>query len=280
MIAWGLADAGGRQTISWLGGVRYPMQEGAVAALYYSDRLCDVALGVVGLPVAVAIFPLLCRHAVRGDHRQMGADMTLGLRLVLCVSIPAGVGLMLLAEPITRLLLERGNFSPADTVRVAWLINYYGAGVWANCAWPVVVRGFYALNDYRTPVRVAVWVVSLNLLLNLTLIWPLAEAGLALSTTIATVVQLFILALIFSRRQAPLVWRTLAATSARAILAASAMTGAVCLILPYMLMGDSFIAKLIDVAVPIFLGAATYCGAYLLLGGRELGMLWSGKGDD
>ena len=105
----------------------------------------------------------------------MGADMTLGLRLVLCLSIPAGVGLMLLAQPITRLILERGNFRPEDTVRVAWLIDYYGAGVWANCAWPVVVRGFYALNDYRTPVRVGVWVVSLNLVLNLTLIWPLGR---------------------------------------------------------------------------------------------------------
>ena len=69
-----------------------------MASLYFSDRLCDFTLGIVGLPVAVAIFPLLCRHADRGDHRQMGADMTLGLRLVLCLSIPAGVGLMLLAR--------------------------------------------------------------------------------------------------------------------------------------------------------------------------------------
>jgi putative peptidoglycan lipid II flippase len=280
LIAWGLAATSGSETIAWLGGVNYPMRQGAVAALYYSDRLCDVPLGIVGLPVAVTIFPLLCRHAARGDHRQMGADMTLGLRLVLCLSIPAGVGLMLLAQPITRLLLERGNFSPQDTDRVAWLIRYYGAGVWANCAWPVVVRGFYALSDYRTPVRVAVWVVSLNLVLNLTLIWPLAEAGLALSTTIATVVQLFILMAIFSRRQAPLDWRALAATSARAILATSAMAGVVLLILPHMPSGSSLISQGIHVGVPIFLGAAAYCGAYLLLGGRELGMLWSGKVED
>ena len=281
LIAWGLATkAGGPQVISWLGGVHYPMQQGAVASLYFSDRLCDFTLGIVGLPVAVAIFPLLCRHADRGDHRQMGADMTLGLRLVLCLSIPAGVGLMLLAKPITQLILQGGHFSADDTDRVAWLINYYGAGVWANCAWPVVVRGFYALNDYRTPVRVAVWVVSLNLVLNLTLIWPLAEAGLALSTTIATVVQLFILTAIFSRRQAPLGWRPLAATSVRAILATLAMGGVVCLVLPHTPSGRSVVSQGIHVGVPIFLGAAAYCGAYLLLGGRELGMLWSGRVED
>jgi putative peptidoglycan lipid II flippase len=279
LIAWGLAASkDGPQWIWWLGGaVRYPMEQGAVAALYYGDRLCDYPLGIVGLPVAVAIFPLLCRHAARGDHRQMGADMTLGLRLVFCLSIPAGVGLILLAQPITRLLLERGNFLPEDTVRVAWLLDYYAASVWANCAWPVVVRGFYALNDYRTPVRVCVWVVSLNLVLNLTLIWPFAEAGLAISTTLVTFLQLFILMAIFSRRQAPLDWQALAATSVRAILATSAMAAVVCLVLPYMPQGDKFVAKAILVGVPILLGAATYCCAYLLLGGRELGMLWSGK---
>ena len=282
LIAWGLAAAaGGPQTISWLGGVHYPMQQGAVAALYYSDRLCDFTLGIVGLPVAVAIFPLLCRYAARGDHRQMGADMTLGLRLVFCLSIPAGVGLILLAQPITRLVFEHVNFRPQDTVRVAWLIDYYAAGVWANCAWPVVVRGFYALNDYRTPVRVGVWVVGLNLVLNLTLIWtPLAEAGLAISTTVATAVQLFLLMAIFSRRQAPLGWRPLAATSVRAILATLAMAGVVCAVLPHMPSSSRFISQGIHVGVPIVLGMATYCGAYLLLGGRELAMLVHGRIED
>ena len=280
LIAWGLVAADNSQTIAWLGHVEYPMRQGAVAALYYSDRLCDFTLGIVGLPVAVAIFPLLCHHAARGDHEQMGADMTLGLRLVLCLSIPAGIGLILLAHPITQLVFQRGNFSPKDTDRVAWLINYYAAGIWANCAWPVVVRGFYALNDYRTPVRIGVWAVILNLVLNLTLIWPLAEAGLALSTTIATVVQLFILMAVFSRRQAPLHWPALAATTVRAILASLAMAGVVHFALPYMPSGGSLISRGVQVGVPIALGAAAYGVAYLLLGGRELGMLWSGQVED
>ena len=278
LIAWGLAAAaGGPQTISWLGGVHYPMQQGAVAALYYSDRLCDFTLGIVGLPVAVAIFPLLCRYAARGDHRQMGADMTLGLRLVFCLSIPAGVGLILLAQPITRLVFEHGNFRPQDTVRVAWLIGYYAAGVWANCAWPVVVRGFYALNDYRTPVRVGVWVVGLNLVLNLTLIWPLAEAGLAISTTVATAVQLFLLMAIFSRRQAPLGWRPLGRHE-RARRSRNLGHGR------RRVRRSAVHAKRRPVHQPgdsrgraDRSGQATYCGAYLLLGGRELAMLVHGR---
>jgi putative peptidoglycan lipid II flippase len=282
LIAWGLAAVPeGSQTISWLGdAVQYPLQQGAVAALYYGDRLCEYPLGIVGMPVAVAIFPLLSRHAARGDHRRLGADMTLGLRLVLCLSVPAGVGLMLLAEPITRLLFERGEFRPEDTIRVARVVGFYAAGVWAYCASPVVVRGFYALNDYVAPVRVAACVVGLNLVLNLTLIWWMAERGLALSTTVAAAVQVLALMAIFSRRQAPLDWRQLAATALRAILAAAGMAGVVCLVLTKMPSAAGLMGQLFRVGVPILLGTATYCGAYLLLGGRELGMLWSGRAED
>jgi putative peptidoglycan lipid II flippase len=281
-IAWGLSTPkDGPQTIAWLGGcVQYPMEQGAVASLYFSDRVCDFALGIVGLPVAVAIFPLLCQHANREDHRQLGIDMTLGLRLVCLLSIPASVGLVLLAQPITRLLFQTGNFTAEDTVRVARVIDYYAAGVWANCAWPVLVRGFYALNDYRTPVRVGVWVVGLNLVLNLTLIWPLAEVGLAISTTVATIVQLSILAVLFSRRRASLDWKKLFTTVVRTILAAAAMAGVVHDVLARMPGGSGVVSQLIQVGVPVILGVAVYCGAYLLLGGRELGMLWSGRADE
>jgi putative peptidoglycan lipid II flippase len=282
LIAWGLAAVpDGPQTISWLGdAVQYPLQRGAVAALYYGDRLCEYPLGIVGMPVAVAIFPLLSRHAARGDHRRLGADMTLGLRLVLCLSVPAGVGLMLLAEPITRLLFERGEFRPEDTIRVARVVAFYAAGVWAYCASPVVVRGFYALNDYVAPIRVAAWVVGLNFVLNLTLIWWMAESGLALSTSVAAGVQVLALMAIFSRRQAPLDWRQLAATTLRSILAAAAMAGVLCLALAQIPSPGGLMSQLIRVGMPILLGAATYCGAYLLLGGRELGMLWSGRAED
>ena len=65
------------------------------------------------------------------------------------------------------------------------MVAWYATGVWAYCESAVMVRGFYALNDFGTPVRVAAWMVVLNLVLNLTLIWPLAEAGLAISTAVA-----------------------------------------------------------------------------------------------
>jgi putative peptidoglycan lipid II flippase len=283
LIAWGLAVApNGSPSFSCLGRtVHYPMQQGAVAAIYFGDRLCEFPLGVVGLAVAVAIFPLLSRHAGRGDYRQLGADMTVGLRLVFCLALPAGAGLFLLAEPVTRLLFQRGQFRPEDTIRAARMVAWYATGVWAYCESAVVVRGFYALNDFRTPVRVAAWAVGLNLFLNLTLIWPLAEAGLAISTSISAAVQVLALIAIFSRRRAPLIWRSLAATAIRAILAALVM-GTVVLFVVRAMAPDSgrLASQLLRVGVPLLAGMGAYCGAYLLLGGRELGMLLSGKIDE
>ena len=279
LIAWGLARASdGPEFIPWLNNsVRYPMQQGAVAALFFGDQLSEFPLGIVGMAVAVAIFPLLSRHAARGDRQQLGADMTLGLRLVLCLGVPAGAGLILLAEPIARLLLQHGYFERGDTIRTALIIAWYASGVWAYCASQVVVRGFYALNDCATPVRVAAWVVGLNLALNLTLIWPMAEAGLAASTSVAAAVQTVVLMAIFSRRQAPLGWRSLLATVTRTILSTLVMAGVVYVTLVHMPSTGEIVSQLLRVGVPILLGGAAYCGSYWLLGGRELGMLLNGR---
>jgi putative peptidoglycan lipid II flippase len=275
LIAWGLTAArDGPQYIPWLGeSVRYPMQQGAVAAIYYGSRLYEFPLGIVGMAVAVAIFPLLSRHAARGDRQSLMADMTLGLRLVLCLSVPAGVGLILLAEPVARLIFQHGHFGPDDTLRTAKMIAWFATGVWAYCSTPVLVRGFYAMNDRATPVRIAVWMVGLNLFLNLTLIWPMAEVGLAASTSVAAAVQTVLLVALFSRRHIPLDWRPLIVTTLRTIFASAVMAGVVYMTLAYLPEAEGLWSQAVQVGVPIALGMAAYGVMFRLLGGRELGML-------
>ncbi len=276
LIAWGLAAApDGPQQIAWLGGaVRYPLKQGAAAAIYYGERLYQFPVGVLGLAVAAAIFPLLSRHAARGHYKKLGSDLTLGLRLVLCLGIPAGVGLILLAEPLARLLFERGQFTPDDTARAAWMIKCYAVGVWAFCTLPVVVRGFYALGNAATPARVAGTVVGLNLALNLTLIWtPLAEGGLAVATSISSAVQVVVLLLIFSRRGSPLGWSILAVSVGRTLAATLAMAAAGYLTIARLPLGEGLGGEVAQVLVPFMVCVAVYCGIYRLLGGRELGML-------
>ena len=281
LIAWGLASSpGGPECIPWLGGtVHYPMREGAVAAIAFGDRFSELPFALIGASVAVAIFPLLSRHAARGDHQHLGADLTLGMRLVFCLAMPAGMGLFLLAEPISRLRFQYGQFRPEDTIRAARMVAYYAIGAWAYCESVVLVRGFYALGDFRTPARLALWMVGLNLALNLTLIWPMAEAGLALSTSVTAAVQVIVLLVIFSRRQATLNWSALTAATLRTIFSTAVMAGVVYVALGQMPKTDALLDKLLCVSIPVIAGAVVYCSSYWLLGGRELGMLLSGMID-
>jgi putative peptidoglycan lipid II flippase len=224
LVAWILAaPRGSGRTIPWLG-VEYPMEQGAAAALYFGERLYQFPLGMIGIAVATVVFPLLARHTARGDLAAVGEDLTRGLRLVFVVAVPSAVGLVILAEPIARLMFERGQFTAADTARTARIIAVYGSGVWAYCALPVLVRGFYALGDRATPLRIALGAVALNLTLDLSLIWWLAEAGLAAATVVSATVQMVTLAALFSRRHVRLGWAKLAATMVRAAMASGAMT--------------------------------------------------------
>jgi len=274
LIAWGLTARDGQSAgIAWLGGVRYPLEQGAAAAIYFGERLYQFPLGILGLAVATAIFPLLSRHAARGDQRRLGADLTLGLRLVAFLSIPAAVGLIMLAEPLARLLFQRGQFTAEDTARAARMIAWYATGVWAYCALPVVVRGYYALGDRTTPIRIGVGVVLLNLTLNLTLIWPMAEAGLAVSTSIAAGVQVCFLLAIFSRRKMSLGWRDLAATTARTLVATAVMAVAGYATLSLIGGADRLLGQLCRVLIPLGVSMGVFFSVAHLLGSREASLL-------
>jgi putative peptidoglycan lipid II flippase len=274
MIAWGLAaPVDGPRQIGWLGGIRYPLEQGAAAAIYYGERMYWLPLGLLGMAVATAIFPLLSRHAARGQLDRLADDLTAGLRLVVCLGVPAGVGLVLLSAPLTRVLFERGEFTAADTLRAARVVAAYGAGVWAFCAMPVIVRGFYAVGDFLSPARVAIVVVALNLALNLALIWPLAEAGLAVATSLCASLQVIWLTAAFSRRHAGLAWRSLLATAARTLAATLAMAATVYAVLAVLPNASGLASDVVRLIAALAVAGIVYPAVLWLVGGRELAMI-------
>lgn len=279
LLAWALASADASPAaVPWLGGaVNYPLQAGAVAAIYYGERLYQFPLGLLGMAVATVIFPALSRHAARGQHELLADDLTLGLRLVLFLGVPASAGLVLLSHPLSRLLFEHGEFTAGDAARVARMIACYGLGVGAYCALPVMVRGFYALGDLRTPVKAGLVAMAFNLALNLMLLWPLAEAGLALSTSLAAGVQLALLMTWFSRRFRSLHWRELTGTLLKTLLATAAMTATVSLLDWLMPQGDVLGSQLVAVFCPLVLGGLSFFAVSWWLRAPELELLTARK---
>jgi putative peptidoglycan lipid II flippase len=259
----------------WLqaAGLTWPLLPGAVSTLTYGERIYQFPLGVFGVALGTVLFPLLSRHAARGEINRVRDDLSLGLRLVLAIGIPASAGLALVAAPLTRLLFQHGRFTADDAARTAGILVAYGVGVWAYCGIPVLYRGFYAVGERSVPVRLGLCAVGLDLALNLSLIWPLAERGLALSTAISASLQVALLAWLIQGRVGRLDWAHIGATAARALVATGAMSAACLSALWLIPSGSSTAGETAALAIPILLAVVTYFAVARWLGLEELGLL-------
>ena len=166
---------------------------GSVSYLYYADRLVQFPLGIFAIAIATAVLPSLSRQAAINDFEGVRDTFGHAMKLVLFITLPAMAGLIVLREPIVALLFKRGAFD-AETVRLtACALLYYGIGLWAFSGVRIVVSTFYALQDTKTPVKIAVISISANILLGIILMGPLAHGGLALSTSLASMLNLGLL---------------------------------------------------------------------------------------
>ena len=176
------------------------LPEGSPAYLYYGMRLIHFPLGVFGVALGTAILPVLSAQAARQDGEALRDTFSYGLRLLLTLTLPAMVALMTLSVPMVSLIYQRGAFDAAATLGTAQAVFYYAVGLWAFAGVSVAVRGFYAMQEVWTPVKVAVVAVGVNAAASLLLMGPLAHGGLALGNAAASAVH-FLLLLWFLRRQ-------------------------------------------------------------------------------
>jgi putative peptidoglycan lipid II flippase len=280
LIAWTLTapiEGAWGMPLPW--GLAYPLEAGAVSALYFGERVYQFPLGVFGVALGTVLFPLLSRHAARGELFRVRDDLSLGLRLVIAIGLPASAGLVLVAEPLTRLLYQHGDFTALDTARVAPILVAYGAGVWAYCAIPVLYRGFYAVGERKIPVQVGLIAIVLDLVLNFSLIWPWAERGLAASTAISAAIQVALLAWMIQSRVGRLDWRRLFVTAGKSLFATLAM-GAVCVAtFACFPAGSGRLHEAAALVVAIVLSAVTYFVAARIAGIDELRMLLRADAD-
>ncbi len=203
------------------------------AILYYAQRLYQFPLGVFATALATAIFPTLSRHVAEGNLPALGRTLARGLRVTTFEALPCLMGLILVREPLIRVLFGRGQFAewPEAADRVGFALLMYALGIWAYAANQLIVRAFYALHDAKTPLKVSLLSVLLNLALNLILVQtPLREAGLALSSSICATLQVVALFALFNRRVAHVNWREVMGGIARIALATAAMAAAVILV--------------------------------------------------
>ena len=203
LIAWWFSSSAEKGASFILMGreILYPLQRGSVSHLYYAQRLYQLPLGVFGISLATAIFPVMSSYAARKDFTGLGRTVSQGLRSAIFIAIPATIGLAVIARPLISVAFEHGKFGQArdDTGLVAWTLLFYALGLCGYFAQQVLIRAFYSMQDSKTPMRSALIAVIANIFLNLTLIWFLRTGGLALSTAICSYLQVVIL-VVFLRR--------------------------------------------------------------------------------
>lgn len=176
------------------------LPEGSATYLYYGIRLVLLPIGIFGVAMSTAALPSMSEHAVKGDIDGLRETFSFSLRLVFFMSLPAMTGLMALSHPIVNLLFQRGEFTYEATKGTVYALNFYSLGLWAFVGSKVVRAPFYSMQDTKTPLKVAIISVAINILCSLILIWPLRHGGLALALSIATSIN-FIILLVFLRRR-------------------------------------------------------------------------------
>jgi len=203
LIAWWFSSSveKGASFILFGNDIQYPLERGSVSHLYYAQRLYQLPLGVFGISLATAIFPVMSSFAAKKDLQGLCRTVSHGLRSAVFIAIPATIGLAAIARPLISVAFEHGEFGKFrnDTVMVSWTLLFYSLGLCGYFTQQVITRAFYSMQDSKTPMRSALIAVMANIILNLTLIWFLGTGGLALSTAICSYVQVVIL-VVFLRR--------------------------------------------------------------------------------
>jgi putative peptidoglycan lipid II flippase len=248
------------------------MGEGAVAAINFAWLLMLLPQGIFAQAVGTAAFPTFAEQVARGEQDEMRDALAATLRMVFFLSLPATAGLIVLGRPLVALLFERRAFEASSTEAVAWALAFYALGLVGHAGVEILARAFYAMHDTFTPVWVGGLAIGLNVVLSLTLPgaftaagWP-PHAGLALSTSIAALLELVGLLALMRRRMGGLDLRRTGTAFARSGLAALAM-GATLLGWQALLPGAGALLK---GGGGIVLGVVVYLAVALLLRTEEL----------
>jgi putative peptidoglycan lipid II flippase len=249
---------------------------GSVSWLYYSDRVTELVLGVFAISLSTVVLPTLSRHVLDGDGKRLRETLSLALRLIAFVTIPATVGLLMLRLPIVTVLFQRGQFSAQDSLFTSQALLGYCLGLLPFAAVKVLAPAFYAHQDTATPVKVAAVTLVAHVVLCAALIGPLQHTGIALSTSLSSALNMGALMWLLRRRLGPGIWRGEVFTGVGKFLVCAGVMalclGALGRWLPFVSTQGQW-GRAGWLAVAVSVGVVSYIAVHVVLGGKELGEL-------
>lgn len=248
---------------------------GAVSYLYYADRITELPIGMIGVAVGTVLLPMLSKQIRSGNIAEARTSMNRALELVLLFGLPATAALMVIAEPVILVLYQHGKFTAQDMLEATPTLMAFTAGLPAFLAVKIFAPGFYANHDTKTPFKIAVACVAVNLFFNLTLSGPFAQVGMAMATSIAGWVNVGSMMWILHQRgifapDALLKTRLLKMLAASAVMMA-ALALAQGVLSPYYSQGA--VMKVVALSTVILIGMAVFGAAVLAMKAYDMGMI-------
>lgn len=251
---------------------------GTISLVNYAERLLQFPLGVFGFSISNVILPQFSRQASKGDNEGLKDSLSFALRLALLAGIPCTVGLIVLGEPLVRLVYEHGAFTAEDTAAASVILTGFAVFLVGFLGAQIVTPVFYALKKPKEPIKAGLVTFAVNLVLTLILMWPLGGAGIALAISASATVGTLFLLYRFRKLVGPIGARRVIGAGLRFAAAAVVMAVPITAIRLFIelypgglnpwLEGAAAVAG-VAVAVPVYFAAAR------LLGSPEVGVFLS-----
>ena len=244
--------------------------EGSVSALNYANRVFGVVTSVFVVSLITAVFPQLSRQNAQHNMRSIKRTTRTGMGMVTLIVLPMSAALIFFAEPIIRILFERGAFG-ADAVRLtAESLTFYSIGLIFYSYRDVLSNVFYSMQDTKIPTFNSILAVLLNIGLNYALIGPLAHKGLALATSLSSVITVIMLMISLRRKIGPMGWRSLLVSGVKMLVGTAVMIAAA----KGAYWGVETLLETTEPLLPMVaaagVGVVVYVVVLLLLGTREM----------
>jgi len=176
------------------------LTHGSISALYYANRLMQFPLGVFGIALSIAILPTLSKYVAKNQLKEMKDSFNFGVKVLSFFVIPSTIGLIVLSHPVIRLFYEHGLFSSQDTSLTEIALVCYTLGLFPLAILRLAISTFYAVKDTKTPLKIGIFVVIFNIILDLILVRYLAHAGIALATSISAALHLIIISIALNKK--------------------------------------------------------------------------------
>lgn len=246
------------------------LPSGSVSWMYYADRLMEFPTGVLGVALGTILLPTLSKHASNKDVTEFSKTLDWGIRLCLLLALPATVGLAIIAKPLTMTLFMYGRFNALDVLMTERALIAYSVGLMGLILVKVFGPGFYANQNIKTPVKVAIFVLICTQLMNLVFIGPFKHAGLALSIGLGACINAGCLCYLLIKKGIYVPQSSWYGFIAKLLVAIIAMTIMLFLSMHYLPLDFTgrTVVRILSLLTLLIIATITYFGGLYLLGFR------------